>query len=94
MTDPQTHALINRLERAHRRWKRVALGALAALFFVLLAEGTVAVFQWQQISTEQERAEQAIQEADNQREQLKRMFYYNQIALAEREWSQRRNHQP
>jgi hypothetical protein len=94
MTDPQTLALINRLERAYRRWKSLAIGAMAALVLVLLIAGVSAVFQWQQIRTEQERAEQAIQEAKDQREQVRKMFYYSRIALAEREASQRRDHKP
>jgi hypothetical protein len=82
MTDPQTLALINRLERAHRQWKRLALGALTALLLVLFVGGVTAVFYRQQIRAEQERAQQAIREAQEQ-------MYYRQIALAERMQSQR-----
>ena len=49
MTDPQTLVLISRLERAQRRWKQLALGALTVLFSVLLAGGMTAAIQQQRI---------------------------------------------
>jgi len=97
MTDPHTLALINQWERAHRRWKRLALGAMAALLLVLPVAGVTAVFQWQQIRTEQERTERASQEAEVLRDQVRRTLYYSQIALAERELAagiQRRDNKP
>jgi hypothetical protein len=36
----------------------------------------------------------AIRDAEDQREQVRRMLYYSRIALAEREWSQRQDHEP
>jgi hypothetical protein len=94
MTDPQTLALINRLERAHRCWKRLALGALAALLLVLFVGSAIFVFHRQQIRAEQQRAEQAIREADEHKQQVQRMLYYSQIALAERMHSQQQEHKP
>jgi hypothetical protein len=68
MTDPQTGALIDRLERAARWWKRLALGAVATLLLVLLA-GAVAFFvRAQRIEAEHDRAEQALHEVEAQRD--------------------------
>jgi hypothetical protein len=87
MIDPQTNTLIDRLERAHRWWRSLALGALAVLFMVFLIGGATIISQRKQIDVEQERTEQALREAEAQREQARRALYYHQISLAEREWS-------
>jgi hypothetical protein len=85
MLDPQTHTLIERLERSSRWWKRLALGAMVSLFMVLLTAGATIVTQRQQIQAEHQRTEQALREADDQRDQAQRALYYSHIALAERE---------
>src|SRR5262249_8678785 len=87
MTELQMRARINELERARCRWKRFAFGALAALVLVLFVGGVTAVFQRQQIRAEQQRAQQAIQEVEDLREQARRNLYYSRLALAEREWA-------
>jgi hypothetical protein len=87
MTDPQTDAVIHRLERARWWWKRLAVGALAALFMVLLIGAAVVGSRWQQIRAEHERAEQALREAETQRDQAQQALYFSHIALAEREWA-------
>jgi hypothetical protein len=95
MTDPQTIALISRLERAQRHWKRLAQGALTALFLVLLTGSVTAVLQQQRIRATQARAEQAMREAEEQRQQVQRMLYANQIGLAQQALeSQHRDHNP
>ena len=85
MIDPQTDTVINRLERARRRWKSLALGALAVLFMVSMIGAAAIISQRKQIQVEQERTEQALKEAEAQREQARRALYYHQISLAERE---------
>jgi len=87
MTDPQTSTVINQLERTSRWWKRLALGALAALSMILLIGIAAVDSQRQQIRAEHERAEQALREAEAQRNQAQRALYANHIALAEREWA-------
>jgi hypothetical protein len=87
MTDPQTLAKIDRLERTRRWWRRLALGALAALLLVCLWGVPTVVSQRQQIGAEHERAEQALRDAEAQRVQAQRALYVSQLALAEREWS-------
>ena len=87
MTDPQALAMIDRLERARRRWKSLAVAALAALLLVGSWGVTNAVSQRQQIRAEHERAEQALREAEAQRDQAERALYFRHIALAEREWA-------
>jgi hypothetical protein len=96
MTDPQTDAVIDRLERARRRWKRLAVGALAALGMVLLSGAAVVSSQRQQIRAEQARAEQALRDAEAQRNQAQRALYASRIALAEHEWAaaQRQDNRP
>ena len=87
MTDPQTLALIDRVERARRRWKRLALGALAALLLVCSLGVAAVVSERQQVRAEHERAEQALREAEAQRDQAERALYFSHSALAEREWA-------
>ena len=89
MTNPQTLALIDRVERARRRWKRLALGALAALLLVCSLGVAAVVSQRQQVRAEHERAEQALREAEAHREQSRQVLYFSHIALAEREWAAR-----
>jgi len=90
MIDPETNTVINRLERARRWWKSLALGALAVLLMALLIGAATITSQRKQIQSEQVRAEQALKEAEAQSEQARRVLYYHQIALAEREWAARR----
>src|SRR5438445_1406822 len=85
MIDPQTTTLIKRLERSSRCWKRLALGAMVALFMVLLTGAATIVSQRLQIQAEHQRTEQALREAEAQREQAQRALYFSHIALAERE---------
>jgi len=87
MIDPEPNIVIERLERARRWWKSLALVASAVLFIVLFIEAATLISQRKQIQLEQERAEQALRDAEAQREQARRMLYYNQISLAEREWA-------
>jgi hypothetical protein len=96
MTDPQTLAIIDRLERARRRWKRLALCGLVALLLVCSLGVTTVVCQRQQIRAEHERAQQALREAEAQKDQARRALYFSHIALAEREWAanERRENNP
>jgi hypothetical protein len=87
MTDLQTLAMIGRLERARQLWKRLALGALAALLVVGSWGVPTILSQRQQIRAEHERAEQALRDAEAQRDQAERALYFSHIALAEREWA-------
>jgi hypothetical protein len=81
MVDPQ--ALIKRLERSSRWWKRLAIGAMVGLFIVLLTGGAMIVSQWQEIQAEHQRTEQALREAEAQKDQAQRTLYFSHIALAE-----------
>ena len=85
MVDPQISTLVKRLERSSRWWQRLALGAMVGLFIVLLTGGATIVSQWQRIQAEHQRTEQAVREAEAQRDQAQRALYYSHIALAERE---------
>jgi len=87
MFDPETNTVIDRLERARRWWKSLALGALAILFVVFSFGTATIISQRKQIQLEQARTEQALKEADAQRQQARRSLYYHQISLAEREWA-------
>ena len=87
MFDPETSTVIDRVERARRRWKSLALGALAILFVVFSIGAATIISQRQQIQMEQERTEQALREAEDQSKQARRALYYHQISLAEREWA-------
>src|SRR5262249_20857601 len=87
MTDPQTLARIDQLERARRWWKRLALGALAALLMVFSFGVPTVVSQRQQIRAEHERAEQALREAEAQRDQARRALDFSNVALAQQAWS-------
>ena len=89
MTDPQTLAIIDRLERARRRWKRLALCGLVALLLVCSLGVAAVVSQRQQVRAEHERAEQALREAEAHREHARQALYLSDIALAEREWAAR-----
>jgi hypothetical protein len=90
MIDPETNTVIERLDRARRWWKSLALGALAVLFMVLLIGVAMIISQRKQIQVEQERTEQALREAEAQSQQARRVLYYHQISLAEREWAANR----
>jgi hypothetical protein len=87
MIDPETNTVIDRLERARRWWRSLALGTLAVLFMACLIGAATMISQRKQIQTEQQRTEQALREAEAQREQARRALYYHQISLAEREWA-------
>jgi hypothetical protein len=87
MIDPETNIVIERLERARRWWKSLAIGALGVLFMVLLIGAATIVSQRQQMQVEQERFEQALREAEAQSERARRVLYYHQISLAQREWA-------
>jgi hypothetical protein len=87
MFDPETNTVIDRLERARRWWKSLALGALTILFVVFSIGVATIIFQRKQIQMEQERTEQALREAEDQSKQARRALYYHQISLAEREWA-------
>ena len=58
MMDPETNTVIQRLERARRWWKSLALGALAILFVVFSIGTATIISQRKQIQMEQERTEQ------------------------------------
>src|SRR5438046_6520155 len=65
MSDPQHDDLLERihdLERANHRWKRVALGAIAALALVLLLAGGLTLVLFLQAAAERDRAVQARQQ--------------------------------
>ena len=87
MIDPETNTVIQRLERARRWWKSLALGALAILCMVFLIGAATIISQRKQIQVEQERTEQALSEAEAQSQQARRVLYFHQISLAEREWA-------
>ena|SRR5216683_2842584 len=87
MIDPETNTVINRLDRVRRWWKSLALGALAVLFMVFLIGAATIISQRRQIQVEQEQTEQALREAEAEREQARRALYFHQISLAEREWA-------
>ena len=96
MNDPETIAMIDQLKRARRLWKRLALGAVAALLLGGSLAGTTIISQRQQIRAEHQRAEHALREAEAQKDQARRALYVSNIALAEREWaaSERREKNP
>ena len=76
MTNLQTLALIDRVERARRRWKRLALGALAALLLVCSLGVAAVVSERQQVRAEHERAEQALRESEAHRELSRQVLYF------------------
>jgi hypothetical protein len=75
MSESEMKALIDRLERANRRWKVFALGSASVLATLLVAAGATSVVQWNLMAAEREMALQMQQEAMVQRdrsEQLQR----------------------
>jgi hypothetical protein len=102
MSEADTTALVERLRRDNRRWKRLALCALV-LLAITLTGATVAVGVQADRSAaalraaeEASRAEQQARqdaerqgvEAEQAREQVRRMMYLRNIGLAAREWEQ------
>ncbi len=100
MATADTAVLIERLRRANRRWKRLALGSLALLVVVLVGAAVTIVAQANRSAAalraadEARRAEQeARQEAERQRgeaegarDQVQRLMYLRDVELAAREW--------
>jgi hypothetical protein len=62
---------IESLERANRRWKRLALSLLAALVMLLTATGAFGVYQQARAIAAKQQEEQAWRQAEAERERAK-----------------------
>lgn len=89
MFEPQAQAVIDQLKRANKQWKRLAFAALSVLTLVIAVGAVIGVYQRVQLRTERERAEQAMQEAQMQKDQAQRELYLRHIAMAEKAWDAR-----
>jgi hypothetical protein len=76
---------------AVRRWKKIALVALAALAVTIAGWAMNAAVQWRQLEAALEQAEKAKQEADRARQEerqardrAERALYASQIQLAQK----------
>lgn len=73
MSEPEMKALIDRLQRANRRWKVFALGSASVLAILLVAAGVSSVVQWNRMAAEREIALQMQQEAMAQRDRAEQL---------------------
>jgi uncharacterized protein YpmS len=76
MSDADTSALIERLQRSNRRWKWLALSLLATLGLVVLLVTTSTVVFWVKVERERRQAqaaqEQARKQVEDARERARR----------------------
>ncbi len=72
MSEPEMKALIDRLQRANRRWKVFALSSASVVAILLVAAGVSSAFQWKRVAAQREIALQMQQEAIARSEQLQR----------------------
>ena len=103
MPEPQADILIDQLRRANRRWKFLALGALAALVLVATGAAAFAVLQVGREQAAKAEAEQAHQETkaalDNAAQAKSRLELHHyawrlQLAQQAREESARKQKKP
>jgi hypothetical protein len=85
MPEPNADALIEQLQRACRRWKRLALGALVV--FVIVVAGLAAVTA-RQISRERAIAQAARAEAEQAQQRAEQLLYIANIQLAQRAFAE------
>src|SRR4051794_27121047 len=89
--------LIDRLQRANRRWRRVALGAITGLVLVLVMATALSAVAYQrakqarlEAQAQRERAEEAMQDALRQalqaRAEVERALYVERIQAAHEAW--------
>jgi hypothetical protein len=83
MSDADTHALIEDLQRSNRFWKRLALGLLAALGLTILILTTSATVLSIQVERQRRQAEAAEAEARMQAEKALRQEQDARKAVAE-----------
>jgi hypothetical protein len=87
MPDPQTNALIARLERSRTRWKRLALGVLSTLLLGVVTAAVFGVYEWKRVRAARAEAEaqrdQAIRNAERAREAKEEISAFLRGALAE-----------
>jgi hypothetical protein len=83
MIDPQISNRIERLERANRLWKRLALGAFTALLLVVVTVIALVIVRSHQAQVAQDRAEQALREVERQREAARELAEQNARQEAE-----------
>lgn len=74
---------IESLERANRRWKRLALGLLAVLLFALAGVVTLGVRQYARAAAAEHEAERALRAADAEREKAQENFRRARQAVEE-----------
>jgi hypothetical protein len=68
MSEADTNALIERLQRSNRRWKRLALSLLATLGLAILLVTTSTVVFWVRVEQQREQARAAEEQARKQAE--------------------------
>lgn len=76
MTAPQIDPLMYRvaeLEKSNRRWKWLALVSLACLSAILVLAAGSATVLWRKAQAERARAEQALYEAEEQRDRAEQV---------------------
>jgi hypothetical protein len=77
MPEPNRDDLLGRvesLERANRRWKRLALSLLAAVVLVVTGIGAFGVYQQARATAARQQAEQAWRQAEAEREKAEENF--------------------
>jgi hypothetical protein len=73
MSEPEMKVLIDRLQRANRRWKVFALSSASVLAILLVAAGASSVIRWNRLAAEREIALQMQQEAMAQRDRAEQL---------------------
>jgi hypothetical protein len=85
MPEPHADALIEQLQRANRRWKRLALGAVAACLVVVAG---LAAFAAVELGRERALARAAREEAEQARQKAEQILYLAHVQAAQREFAE------
>jgi hypothetical protein len=83
MSDADTYALIEQLQKSNRLWKRLALGLLAVLGLTVLLSITSATVLSVRIERERERALAAEEQAHKQSQEARNVFEHLRKGLDE-----------
>jgi type VI protein secretion system component VasK len=84
MSQPPTDALVEQLQRANRRWRRLALAALALLVLSLAGwAGTAQMGARRRASELQEQLNQLQEDSDAARRRAEQALYAARIHLAQ-----------
>jgi hypothetical protein len=90
MPEQQADAVIEQLKRANRRWKRLALGLLAAF---VVAVAALAAFSAVQVNRARAAAEDARIQAEHARREVERAEQKERRAAEAAEWARKRAEQ-